>query len=123
MPEFESLGLKAGTWSGLLRRAAPPGRIDLIHMGETVAEARISPAGEGVWRIEAALPPDRLSEGVQSFMLVAGAAGEGDEGGERIAGLSIVAGQPLESDLRAEIELIRAELDLLKREFRRLAAG
>lgn len=35
--------------------------------------------------------------------------------------LSLVAGAPLDIDLRVEIDLIRAELDLLKREFRRLA--
>ena len=36
--------------------------------------------------------------------------------------LSLVAGAPLEQDLRAEIDLMRSELDLVKRELRRVAA-
>ena len=37
--------------------------------------------------------------------------------------LDLRAGQPLAQDVLAEIALLRAELELMKREFRRLAAG
>lgn len=128
MSNFESMGLKAGVWSGFLHQAAAPGQVYVVHMGETVAEGKVSEHEAGVWRIEVALPLNRLSSGVQSFMLLARSADEGDlnedsEGinGELLADLSIVAGRPLELDLRAEIDLMRAELDLLKRELRRLA--
>ena len=40
-------------------------------------------------------------------------------GGEVLASFTLVAGVPLEEDLRAEISLLRAELDLLKKAFRR----
>ncbi|WBU57125.1 hypothetical protein [Paracoccus sediminicola] len=122
MAEFESLGLKAGIWSGLLHRAAPPARVRLFHRGAPVAPAGITAAGESSWRIEAELPVSSLSEGMQSFALVAD-TGQGEGTGpdaERLAELSLLAGEPLEMDLRAELDLIRAELDLLKREFRRL---
>ncbi|MFV0410551.1 MAG: hypothetical protein ACK5LJ_12940 [Paracoccus sp. (in: a-proteobacteria)] len=123
MTEFETLGLKAGQWLGLLRRNEAPARVVLVHMGQPVGEATVRPDGEGVWRIEAMLPANTLSDGVQTYALL------GDEGGDEMPGpdsewlgqLSLVAGAPLQMDLRAEIDLIRAELDLLKREFRRLA--
>ena len=41
------------------------------------------------------------------------------ETGEAEATVSLVAGEALAGDLRAEIDLLRAELDMLKRAFRR----
>ena len=123
MADFESFGLKAGIWAGVLHRSDAPKRVLLIHLGAPVAEAKIRADKPSLWRIEAALPAHCLSDGVQSFALLAD-DGEGDQpmpGAERLATLSLVAGAPLDFDLRAEIDLIRAELDLLKREFRRIA--
>ena len=117
MAEFENLGLKAGVWSGLLHRAAAPEQVGLVHRGETVAEARVTPVKEGLWRIDVDLPANRLGDGVISFLML-----EGRTGGQ-LASLSVAAGQALEQDLLVEMELMRAELDLLKREFRRFAAG
>lgn len=125
MSDFESLGVRAGIWSGLLRRDAAPGRVTLVHLGEAVAQGRISAAGEGQWRIDVTLPPGRISEGVQNFLLMADNAGPDEPmtKSERLADLPIIAGTVLDQDLRAELDLLRAELDLLKREFRRFAAG
>ena len=123
MSDFESLGLKAGSWTGILHRATAPKRVMLTHLGLPVAQARIRADKPGRWRIDVAVPAECLSDGVQSLALLAD-EGEGDQpmpGAERLAVLSLVAGAPLDLDLRAEIDLIRAELDLLKREFRRIA--
>ena len=46
-----------------------------------------------------------------------------DRAGGQLASLSVAAGQALEQDILVEMELMRAELDLLKREFRRFAAS
>lgn len=40
-------------------------------------------------------------------------------GGVTLARFTLVAGQALEEDIRAELNLLRAELDLLKRAFQR----
>ena len=123
MSDFESLGLKAGSWTGILHRPVAPKRVMLTHLGVAVAQARIRADQPGRWRINVAIPAECLSDGVQSLALLAD-DGEGDQpmpGAERLAVLSLVAGAPLDLDLRAEIDLIRAELDLLKREFRRIA--
>ena len=41
MSDFESLGLKAGNWTGILMRPTAPKRVMLTHLGQPVAEARI----------------------------------------------------------------------------------
>jgi hypothetical protein len=67
----------------------------------------------GDWFLRLPVPADRLDDGVQTFLL------RDRDGGQTLGHFSIVAGLPLEADLRAEIDLLRAELDLLKRVFRR----
>lgn len=125
MKDFESLGVKSGIWQGILRRDTPPARLLLVHMGSRVAEARATAQDDGSWRIAAAIPLEKLSDGVQTFILVED-QGEGAEppqpGAPHLASLSMVLGAPLEEDMRAELDLIRSELDLLKKELRRLAS-
>ena len=125
MDQFESLGLKSGIWQGVLRRDTPPGRLLLVHMGARVGDARATAQDDGSWRIAAAIPPQKLSDGVQTFLLLED-QGEGAEppqaGAWHLSSLSIVAGELVEEDMRAEINLLRSELDLLKKELRRLAA-
>ncbi|RCW84082.1 hypothetical protein [Paracoccus lutimaris] len=126
MREFESLGLKAGIWQGMLMRGTPPGRLILVHLGAPVANARVTPEGEGRWRVAAAIPAERLSDGVQTFLLYEDMA-ENDAppapapGAIPLGRLTMVAGALLDDDLRAELDLLRSELDLVKKELRRLA--
>ncbi|MFC3568337.1 hypothetical protein [Paracoccus sp. TOH] len=125
MNEFESLGLKGGIWQGVLQRPTPPARLVLVHMGARVAEARVSPDAAGGWRVAAPIPAERLSDGVQSFLLLEDQGEEGEPprpGALHLGSLTLVAGALLDDDLRAELELMRAELELLKKELRRLAA-
>ena len=63
MTDFESLGLKAGVWAGVLRRPAAPRRVLLTHLAVPVAEAKIRPDQPGTWRIEVALPAQCLEIG------------------------------------------------------------
>lgn len=127
MSEFQSLGLRGGIWQGFVQRATPPGRLLLVHAGRRVAEARVTPEGEGRWRVAAAIPAERLSDGIQSFLLLEDPAGsEGSQpapGAVQLAHLTLIAGEMADTDLRAELDLLRAELDLVKRELRRLARG
>lgn len=126
MDMFESLGLKSGIWQGILRRDHAPGRLLLVHLGSRVAEARATAQEPGVWRIAAAIPAQKLSDGVQTFLLLED-AGEGAEppqpGALHLGSLSMVVGEPLQEDMRAEMHLMRNELDLVKKELRRLATA
>ena len=126
MNEFETLGLRGGIWQGILQRKTPPARLLLVHMGARIAEARATPEGDGRWRITVAIPAERLSDGVQTFLLVedeAQGVAPPDPGALHLSHLTVDAGEPLDLDLRAELDLLRGELDLMKKELRRLARG
>lgn len=124
MPEFESHGLTEGVWSGILTAGELPARVALVLHGRVLAEARLAEDGAGVWRLAVELPRAAICEGAHSLLLIAD-GGQGLDaplpGAQRLGRLDLMAGAPLEGDLVAEIALLRAELDLLKREFRRLA--
>lgn len=126
MDGFEDLGLRGGVWRGQITRQAAPGRILLVHMGEVLDRAEVSRMGDGVWQVSVGLPFDRLTDGAATFALHED-GGEGaaalQVGSTVLATLPVIAGKALHRDLRVELTLLRAELDLLKREFRRHVAG
>ena len=126
MPTFDSHGLKGGVWRGRLTGPdQPPARVLLIQHGEVLAEARLTPDGERAWRVEVALPGSVLSDGVQTLLLKAvpeAVEGDATDAGRTLARLSLMAGRPLDEDMAAEVAALRAELELVKRELRRLAA-
>lgn len=110
--------LADGVWEGLLSGAsgAAP-RLCLRHGDELVGEPEMvadgGSKGAGRWLVRVRLPAERLSDGVQTFVI------EDAETGDALAHETIFAGVLPEDDIRAEVSLLRAELDLLKRAFRR----
>jgi hypothetical protein len=105
--------IAGGVWEGVLSGAGDPGLLEALHHGRKLEGLLVTPVpGEaGSHMVRLAIPSSILSEGVQTVLLQAG--------GEVLASFTLVAGVPLEEDLRAEISLLRAELDLLKKAFRR----
>lgn len=111
--------VRAGLWSAELvmpgAATAPP--LEIVHLGTPLEGLVVGPArAGGRWPLSFAIPPERISDGVQTFIL------RRIDTGARLGHFSIVAGEPLDDDLRAEIDLLRAELDLLKKAFRRHCA-
>jgi len=110
--------LAGGVWYGILTGPADSApMIEASQNGEAIAGAALSPlpGQPGHWAVELALPASVLSDGLQTVVLQAD--------GEVLTKVTILAGAPLQDDLRAEIGLLRAELDLLKRAFQRHARG
>ncbi len=111
--------LAEGVWEGLLStRAKSAPRLRLRHRDELVGEpetteAEATPGEPSRWLVRFRLPVDRLSDGVQTFVIEDAATGDA------LAHETIFAGEIVEEDIRAEVSLLRAELDLLKRAFRR----
>lgn len=125
MNQFETLELKGGIWHGVLQSDTEPGRIILVHYGERIAQARVTPNGENSWRVAVAIPSERLSDGLQSFLLLQDDGKDLDApqpGALHLASMSLSAGEALDYDLLQELTLLRNEVDLLKKELRRLAA-
>lgn len=116
--ELTNLRMVEGVWQGAIKhhgRAADwKPNIEVTHLdfvveGVLVEEDR----GQEHWRISVPVPVSRIADGVQTFVIR-----------DRIEGVvlgsfSIIAGDALAEDIRTEITLLRAELDMLKKAFRR----
>lgn len=105
-----------GVWEGVLSGAAQPPALEALHNGKIFGGLTVTPVPDqpGSHAVRLVIPVTVLNEGVQTVLLRAG--------GEVLASFTLIAGVPLEEDLRAEISLLRAELDLLKQAFRRHVA-
>lgn len=92
--------------------------LEMLYLGDVVGEVSVEPLGDNntSWTVRVAIPSEFLTDGVQTFLIVR----VGDT--QILDRFSVVTGEPLQEDLRAEIELLRAELDMLKRAFRRHAS-
>lgn len=105
-----------GVWEGVLvrdggRNGEKPA-ISVTHLGEPLDGVTLDDMESG-WQLRVPIPPETISEGVQTY-LIADA-----ETHEQVGAFNLVAGQALSHDIRVEVDLLRAELDLLKRAFRR----
>ena len=105
-----------GLWEGRVSGAPAGARPDLhvTHqdapiLGVTLTEE----TGTGHWTLAIPVPAEAIGDGVQT-LLVTDAAN-----GETLGHVTLIAGDPLAEDLLAEVDLLRAELDMLKRAFRR----
>ena len=108
--------IHAGIWEGAVAASGPDAadpQIEVTHLEKTLSNFALSKNEDGLWALRIAIPPELLSDGVQVFVISDKASGE------KLESFTIVTGEPLEDDIRAEVDLLRAELDMLKRAFRR----
>lgn len=111
--------LVGGVWEGvLLTPGAKPPVLCVRHQDELVGALETSrfqgtpEQADHQWHVRFAIPADRLADGAQVFVF------ENSETGDVLAHETIFVGDVVEDDIRGEIALLRAELDLLKRAFR-----
>lgn len=109
---LEMQRIRAGRWEAELVGPDATGLV-VSHLERPLPGLDTKPDGPGRWRLSLPIPAEVLSDGVQTFLLIDAPSGQ------VLAHFTIITGVPLEHDLRAEIDLLRAELDLLKRAFRR----
>lgn len=109
--------IQAGIWEGVITANQAVGAepdIAVTHLDKPVTSFAVSKdADKDQWALRIAIPPELLADGVQVFVISDNATSE------KLDSFTIVTGEPLEDDIRAEVELLRAELDMLKRAFRR----
>ena len=110
--------IHAGIWEGVLTRESEGDDIPEIlvtHLERPVNTIAVTPDPEAArsWTVKIAIPPDLLSDGVQTFLIFDA------ESQNQLNSFAVVTGVPLEDDIRGELDLLRAELDMLKRAFRR----
>jgi hypothetical protein len=90
--------------------------IEAVHEGRVIAAGRLVP-GEGATRVSVEFPAEVLSDGVQVVSLRSTLTGA------VLDRVTFLAGDALDEDIRAEVALLRDELEMLKRAFRRHVSG
>ena len=105
-----------GIWRGLLTvvqgNASPTLRVELN--GVLVEDTTIADGpSECEWIINIPIPRHAIGDGVYTFTIFI------DNDAVPIASFCMTAGRAMEYDLQAEVALLREELEILKRAFRR----
>lgn len=113
-PTLTQTRIAEGWWEGVLSGAVSDMPVEAWHQDRRIEGIEVAPLAAGKRAVRVPIAASVLSEGVQTVLIKVGDL--------VLASFTIVAGVPLEEDLRAEISLLRAELDLLKRAFRRHCA-
>ncbi len=106
-----------GVWEGVLLLKAEgngPPSLEVTHLDKPVSGVQTTEDREaGHWIVRVPIPVDVICDGVQVFLINDVATGE------TLESFTLLAGEALGDDFRAEMELLREELDMLKRAFRR----
>lgn len=113
---FDGARIRAGRWEAELvaSEAESPPALEVWHLETRLEGVEVTPGtAPGRWSVAVPIPAALLCDGVQTFLVRESGAGT------TLCHFTIVTGEPLEGDIRAEIELLRAELDMLKKAFRR----
>lgn len=108
--------MKEGVWEGLLRRDGDgdtPPEITVTLDEQPISGVEVIPDQAGGWALRVAVPVAAIADGVQTFLI------RDKQANEKLGSFTLIAGEALDDDIRAEIDLLRAELDMLKRAFRR----
>lgn len=106
--------LRNGVWEGIVSGASGRPDIRVVHLDQPVAGVALSHDAEGGrWLLRIPIPTGAIADGVQTFVVFDGADND------KLTDFTLIAGEAVADDLRAEVELLRAELDMLKRAFRR----
>lgn len=106
-----------GVWEGVLTREsgdkARP-EVEVTHLQAPLEGVEvIEKPDENLWVLRVPIPVEVIADGVQTFLISDTATGE------RIGDFALMSGDALSYDIRAEVTLLREELDMLKRAFRR----
>lgn len=107
--------LRAGVWEGVLRSPAPAPAVEVLLQGQAIDGVSLTaiPGAAGEWALRAPIAAEHLSDGVQTYLIRDAASGEA------LGHFTVITGIAPQDDLRAEVDLLREELDMLKRAFRR----
>lgn len=106
-----------GVWEGVLTHDGPGNfqpEIEVTHLQKPVpgVEVRENPE-ENLWVVRVPIPAELIADGVQTFLV------QDKRTGDTLNSFSLMSGDVLSHDIRAEVTLLREELDMLKRAFRR----
>ena len=107
--------IRSGVWEGVLTGPSETPALEVLLLEAALPGLSVTalPDRTGSWAVRLPIPADVLNEGVQTFLI------RDKLHGVTLAHFTIITGVAMEDDMRAEMDLLRAELDMLKRAFRR----
>ncbi|MFP7672038.1 hypothetical protein ACG74X_01650 [Marivita sp. S0852] len=106
-----------GVWEGVIAGdsdTAPEPNVDVRVHDLPIPDVTIEPLQDPAsWLLKVPVPAHMIADGVHTFVITEATLGQA------LGDFSIIAGDAAGEDIRAEMSLLRAELDMLKRSFRR----
>ncbi|MFK7940218.1 MAG: hypothetical protein AB8B82_12625 [Roseovarius sp.] len=106
-----------GVWEGVLTYNGTGNfqpEIEVTHLQKPLAGVKVTEKpDENLWVVQVPVPADLISDGVQTFLI------RDTRTDQTLNSFALMAGDTLSHDIRAEVTLLREELDMLKRAFRR----
>ena len=107
-----------GVWQGIITGFGEDRpKIEVTHE-QTVVDDIILTHNQSAdhWTLSVRIPDQAIADGIQTLLI------RDAESDTLLGNITVLAGDPLGEDIRAEVDLLRAELDMLKRAFRRHCA-
>jgi hypothetical protein len=104
-----------GVWTAIIQTTAKDAP-DLIvtHLEKPLLGVSLTQIEDSnQWELQVPVPVEAICDGVQTFLVTDAATNE------EVGSFTLISGEALGDDIRAEMDLLRAELDMLKRAFRR----
>ncbi|NNK79645.1 MAG: hypothetical protein HKP40_13150 [Litoreibacter sp.] len=110
--------IHAGIYEGIVMDGASEEAkpdIGVFHLDKELRglELRRDDEDLRLWHVRFPIPAEMLTDGVQTFVF------RHIPGETTLDSFTIVTGEPLSDDIRGEVDLLRAELNMLKKAFRR----
>lgn len=118
--ELSKTRLFEGVWEGVLTAVdenTEQPDLGVTHLDKPLGELRLKETGEpNQWSVRVPIPIELIGDGAQTFLIF------DRDTGNTLDSFTIIAGDAVSDDIRAEVALLRAELDMVKRAFRRHCA-
>ena len=106
-----------GVWEGVLTYEGEGNyqpEIEVTHLQKQVEGVQVTEKPEEkLWVVRVPIPIEMIADGVQTFLI------SDKRSGDTLDSFALMSGDALSYDIRAEMSLLREELDMLKRAFRR----
>jgi len=113
-PTLTATRLFEGIWEGVLTGYSETPEIVATHLDALLEDVTVTQDGETArWLVQIPVPASALSDGLQTIVIT------DKRTGATLNSFTILAGSDLDDDIRSEVALLRAELDMLKKAFRR----
>ena len=118
--ELSKTRLFEDVWEGVLTAVdenTEQPDLGVTHLDKPLGELRLKETGEpNQWSVRVPIPIELIGDGAQTFLIF------DRDTGKTLDSFTIIAGDAVSDDIRAEVALLRAELDMVKRAFRRHCA-